>query len=86
MLFFRKLLPASRQKKYRIEDISTLWLNHEQKGAGEDNLNLKILPDPIEFKHQGTQIFWHQYVVRYFGQIRVVAGLKEAIINCFKRA
>ncbi|MFZ0484698.1 MAG: HD domain-containing protein, partial [Desulfobacterales bacterium] len=84
MLFFRKLLPASRQKKYRIEDISTLWLNHEQKGAGEDNLNLKILPDPIEFKHRDTQIFWHQYVVRYFGQIRVVAGLKEAVITVLK--
>jgi len=43
-----------------------------------------MLPDPIEFKHQATQIFWHQYVVRYYGQIRVVAGLKEAIIFVLK--
>ena len=84
MLFFRKLLPAARQKIYRIEDISTLWLNKEKKGAGEDNLNFKILPDPIEFKHQTTQIFWHEYRVRYFGQIKVVAGLKEAIITVLK--
>ena len=43
-----------------------------------------MLPDPIEFKHRNTQIFWHQYVVRYYGQIRVVAGLKEAIIFVLK--
>jgi len=84
MLFFRKLLPAARQKIYRIEDISTLWLNHETKDAGEDNLNIKILLDPIEFKHRDTQIFWHEYMVRYFGQIKVVAGLKEAIILVLK--
>ena len=84
MLFFRKLLPAARQKIYRIEDISTLWLNHAKKGAGEDNLNIKILPDPIEFKHPRIQIFWHEYVVKYFGQIRVVAGLKKAIIFVLK--
>ena len=84
MLFFRKLLPASKQKKYRIEDISTLWLDQEKKDAGEENSNIKILPDPIEFKHQSTQIFWHQYVVRNYGQIRVIAGLKEAIITVLK--
>ena len=84
MLFFRKLLPAARQKKYRIEDISTLWLNHETKNAEEKNSNNRMLPDPIEFKHRNTQIFWHQYVVRYYGQIRVVAGLKEAIIYVLK--
>lgn len=84
MLFFRKLLPAARQKKYRIEDISTLWLNHETKNAGEENSNNKMLPDPIEFKHRNTQIFWHQYVVKYYGQIRVVAGLKEVIILILK--
>jgi len=84
MLFFKKLLPASRQKKYRIEDISTLWLNNQDKGSGEEKSNYKMLPDPIEFKHQATQIFWHQYVVRHYGQIRVVAGLKEAIILVLK--
>jgi hypothetical protein len=84
MLFLRRLLPSARQKKYRIEDISALWLDHEKKGSGEENSNSKILPDPIEFKHQSTQIFWHNHVVKNYPKIGVVSGLKEAIIFVLK--
>jgi HD domain len=84
MLFFRKIIPPPKRKKYRIEDISTLWLNAETNGAGKDHSNIKMLPDPMEFTHQSTKIFWNQYVVRYYGQIRLVSGLKEAIITILK--